>query len=64
MKTPAGKLIEGEGVIPDEMIRRTREDVAAGRDPVLAAARQWLNEQRAVLPAIAPPLTAPAKSAP
>lgn len=44
--TPAGSLIEGNGVTPDEGIARTRADLAAGRDPVAAAARRWLEKER------------------
>jgi carboxyl-terminal processing protease len=33
---PAGRPIEGRGVVPDEVLAPTRADLAAGRDPVLA----------------------------
>ena len=46
MQTPRGVLIEGRGVIPDEMVHRTVADLAAGRDTVLAAARHWLDTER------------------
>jgi carboxyl-terminal processing protease len=46
MQTPAGKLIEGRGVIPDEPVNLSLADLAAGRDPVVEAARQWLEGQR------------------
>jgi carboxyl-terminal processing protease len=46
MTTPAGFRIEGEGITPDEIVLRTRADLAAGRDPVFAAARQWLEKER------------------
>jgi carboxyl-terminal processing protease len=46
LQTPRGKTIEGQGVTPDETIRRTRADLLAGRDPVLEAARRWLNRER------------------
>lgn len=46
LQTPRGILIEGRGVIPDEAVGRTRADLAAGRDPVLAAARRWLETER------------------
>ena len=54
MKTPAGKLIEGEGVVPDEVVPRTREDLAAGRDPVFDAARHWIEQQRQAAKVSAP----------
>ncbi len=43
--TPAGALIEGNGVVPDEIVARTRADLAAGRDPVAAAARTWIEKE-------------------
>jgi C-terminal processing protease CtpA/Prc len=33
-----GKSLEGTGVTPDETVLPTAEDIAAGRDPVLAYA--------------------------
>jgi carboxyl-terminal processing protease len=42
VKTPSGSQIEGYGVEPDEAIRVTRADLAAGRDPVEDAARRWI----------------------
>lgn len=46
LQTPGGVLIEGRGVVPDEKVARTRADLAAGRDPVLAAAQRWLDHER------------------
>jgi carboxyl-terminal processing protease len=45
--TPKSAVLEGTGVTPDEGVVRTRADLAAGRDPVLAAARAWLARKRA-----------------
>ncbi|MFI5336552.1 MAG: S41 family peptidase [Opitutales bacterium] len=44
--TPRGQLIEGHGVQPDQPVARALGDIAAGRDPVLAAAVSWVNQQR------------------
>jgi carboxyl-terminal processing protease len=46
VKSPSGALLEGNGVAPDVRIVRTAADLAAGRDPVLQAARQWVNAER------------------
>jgi carboxyl-terminal processing protease len=46
LETPRGVLIEGRGVRPDESVGRTVADLAAGRDPVLAAAEAWLDSKR------------------
>lgn len=46
LQTPAGVLIEGRGVRPDEPVQRTRADLAAGRDPVMTAAEHWLDAER------------------
>lgn len=46
LQTPAGVMLEGRGVVPDQTVRRTRADLAAGRDPVLDAAEHWLHEKR------------------
>ncbi len=46
LQTPRGVMIEGRGVTPDETVVRTRADLAAGRDPVLAAAQVWLDSHR------------------
>jgi len=46
MQTPGGVLIEGRGVAPDEPVIRTIADLAAGRDPVVDAAKTWLETKR------------------
>jgi carboxyl-terminal processing protease len=44
--TPSGALLEGKGVAPDESVLRSRADLAAGRDPVIEAARKWIDKER------------------
>mgnify|MGYP001557261530 CR=1 FL=1 len=51
LQTPRGRHLEGVGVTPDERVAATREDLVAGRDPVLAAARAWLEVERKKGPA-------------
>lgn len=46
LQTPAGVLLEGRGVVPDEPILLSRKDIAEGHDPVVEAARRWLREPR------------------
>ncbi len=41
---PDGERIEGRGVAPDEVVELTREDLLAGRDPVLDRAVAWVLE--------------------
>lgn len=40
--TAAGDRIEGQGVVPDVIVVPRREDLLAGRDPILEAALAWL----------------------
>jgi carboxyl-terminal processing protease len=42
--TPSGRKLEGEGVIPDKVVRQTLADVIARRDPLLDAGDQLLKE--------------------
>ncbi|MEM7159502.1 MAG: S41 family peptidase [Myxococcota bacterium] len=44
-RSPKGTLVEGTGIEPDVVVAETRDDFAAGRDPVLMAAHGYLNEQ-------------------
>jgi carboxyl-terminal processing protease len=41
--TPKGKNVSNQGIIPDKKVGITKEDVNAGRDPQLDAARQLFN---------------------
>ena len=42
---PSGERVEGVGVMPDEVVKRTREGLLRGRDEPLAAALTWIHEQ-------------------
>jgi carboxyl-terminal processing protease len=44
--TPSGALLEGNGVTPDEQVLRKRSDLSVGRDPVIDAARKWIDAER------------------
>jgi len=44
--TNTGVVLEGVGVIPDQVVRPTRQDLLLGVDPVLEAAIQWIASQR------------------
>jgi len=41
--TPTGRTLEGEGVIPDEVVPLSGAALAAGRDESLEAALRWLE---------------------
>ena len=43
---PDGTPIEGRGVIPDEAVPLTSQDVASGRDAPMEAAIQWIGRVR------------------
>ena len=45
--TADGVTLEGRGVIPDEPVELTREELLSGVDPVLEAAMRWVAEERA-----------------
>ena len=40
--TATGQRIEGRGVVPDRVVEPAREDLLAGRDPILDAALDWI----------------------
>ncbi len=44
--TSAGVQLEGRGVIPDEEVSLTREDLIAGRDAQLEAALRWIASRK------------------
>jgi carboxyl-terminal processing protease len=44
--TPKGRNLAKEGITPDIVIDRTDADIAANRDPQLAAAETWLTQHR------------------
>lgn len=39
-----GRVLEGNGVIPDVEVPQSRESIAAGRDPVIDAAVAWISQ--------------------
>ncbi len=41
-----GRVLEGNGVIPDMQVHETVADLEAGRDPVLDAAAAWAGERK------------------
>ncbi len=43
----SGRVLEGNGVAPDEEVRLTREALLAGRDPVIDAAVAWIRSHAA-----------------
>ena len=45
--TGDGTRLEGRGVIPDEPVALSREDLLAGRDRTLEAALAWIDRARA-----------------
>lgn len=44
-RTPKGTLIEGRGVIPDVLVKRTRQSLLAGRDAQLEAAIEQIRRR-------------------
>ena len=55
VSTPSGITLEGTGVKPDVVVIRTKADLAAGRDPVMEAARAWIVETRTAKPLLPTP---------
>ncbi|GMV27476.1 MAG: hypothetical protein AMXMBFR58_35070 [Phycisphaerae bacterium] len=41
----SGRVLEGEGVIPDQEVAVDRATLLAGKDPVIEAAVEWIREQ-------------------
>ena len=46
LTTPHGITLEGLGVKPDQVVVRTRDDIASARDPVWEAACAWIDHER------------------
>ncbi len=42
----SGKVLEGEGVTPDVVVRQTREALLSGRDLVVEAADEWIRSTK------------------
>jgi C-terminal processing protease CtpA/Prc len=40
----SGRVLEGNGVIPDVEVRQSIESLAAGKDPVIDAAAEWIAQ--------------------
>lgn len=45
---PSGQSLEGRGVVPDEVVETTREDLLQGRDPQMEAAIRWIQSGGAI----------------
>jgi carboxyl-terminal processing protease len=41
--TSTGRVVEADGIVPDELVPLTPENLAGGRDPVLEAALRWIK---------------------
>jgi carboxyl-terminal processing protease len=44
--TSTGRTLEGHGVVPDEVVPLSPEQLAAGRDSALDAALAWIDRTR------------------
>jgi carboxyl-terminal processing protease len=44
-ESASGRVLEGQGVVPDESITLTRAQLKADTDPVLSAAKSWILTQ-------------------
>jgi carboxyl-terminal processing protease len=45
VRTPRGRILEGNGVEPDEPVKQTVADLVAGRDRVVEAALEWIGRE-------------------
>jgi carboxyl-terminal processing protease len=52
--TTGGARLEGRGVIPDQDVPVTRQELLAGHDAPLEAALRWITEQKATSPLARP----------
>jgi carboxyl-terminal processing protease len=41
-----GDVLEGKGVVPDEIVKPDRKSLLAGKDPVIEAAVKWIRSQK------------------
>jgi len=39
----SGERFDGRGVVPDQVVALSRQRLIAGEDPVLLAARKWIE---------------------
>jgi carboxyl-terminal processing protease len=48
--TSSGRSLEGEGVVPDDVVPWSIDALAAGRDPVVERALRWVDDRASVRP--------------
>jgi len=53
--TPAGRLIQGQGLTPTLEVKTTLEDERNKRDPVLEKALEWFKVAPTPVPEVATP---------